>query len=56
MAKIPENVNKNNANLTNIHKNLNHDNWLYKKKFKNLLIPYSTLDGLFNDTTHHSLR
>ena len=25
MAKIPENVNKNNANRSNNHKNLNHD-------------------------------
>ena len=31
LGKIAENVNKNNANRSNIHKNLNHDYSLQKK-------------------------
>ena len=54
-AKILENVNKNNAKRSNIH-NLNPDNALENEIQKNVLIPCSTLDGLFNDTTHNSLR
>ena len=53
-AKIPENVNKINANWSQKFKTqyLALENEI-KKIF---LIPYSTLDGLSNDTTHSHLR
>ena len=51
-----ENVNKNNGISCTIHKNLNRDNFLKNGKSKNLLISYSMLDGLSNDTNHNSLQ
>ena len=41
-----------NANWSNSHKKLDLDSSLQKTKFKKIfLIPYLTLDGLFNDAT-----
>ena len=40
--------------ISNIHKILNYDNSVENKYKKIFLIPYSTLDGLSNDTTHNS--
>ena len=55
MVKNTESVNKNKGILFNIHKILNLDNSLRKKKEnqKILLFPYSTLEGISNDTTHN---
>ena len=42
---------------SNVHKILNIDNSLEKTKNEKIfLFPYSTLDGLFNDIFHNSLR
>ena len=56
-TKITVKVIKSEPNIPCSHETLNPDNSSKKSKLKKIfLIPYSTLEGLFNDTTHSSLR
>ena len=55
LVKNTENVNKNSWITSNIHKTLSLDNSLWEAKIQNIvLIPYSTLEGPFNDTNNNS--
>ena len=57
LGEIPENVNKNIGNASIIHETSTIDNSLWNTKLKKIFfIPYSTLEVLFNDTTHNSVR
>ena len=51
LGENPEIMNKNIGNPSIIRKTSTIDNSVKNEIF---LIPYSTLEGLFNDTTHHS--
>ena len=56
-TKITVKVNKSEPYIQCSHENLNLDNSSKKTKLKKIfLILNSTLDELFNDTTHISLR
>ena len=55
LVKNAEKVSKNSWITSNIHKILNLNNSQYKPKIEKIF-PYSTLDGLFDDTTHNSLQ
>ena len=56
LNKIYTKSEQNMPNIACSHKILNLNNSLRKRNQKNFLVPKSTLDELFSDTTHISLR